>query len=296
MDLGFPDLTLYEIVEYTGAALEQCLAVPQYKEYTAFCKVENHRTTMPANLIYIQQISRNNCYEEEPTCPITIAEQAETTPESCVVEPALLDCQGNLLNGCDYAYFRPFFSWDLPYLSFFGTDVAKECYTPVRLKNHSFFNTLVCKEFDENLYSTCRDEYGVDDEDLIFSFAEGQVAISYFGPAIDKEGNIMIPDHETFIQACIAYIRYKKISKKYDFDPTNALFNAKKEVEQDWHWYCRQAINSGLFEGGRDGMKDIQDIGSWILPPSNKYNSFFGNLTHTQNRPLIMGAERTIGG
>ena len=140
-------------------------------------------------------------------------------------------------------------SWDLPYLSFFGTDVAKECYTPVRLKNHSFFNTLVCKEFDENLYSTCRDEYGVDDEDLMFSFAEGQVAISYFGPAIDKQGNIMIPDHETFIQACIAYIRYKKTSKKYDADPTNALLTAKKESEQE-DVYKRQLLRSSLYGRG----------------------------------------------
>lgn len=295
MDLGFPDLTLYEIVEYTGAALEQCLAIPEYKEYTAFCEVVEHRTTMPANLIYIQQIARNNCWEEEPTCPITIAQQVEATEESCIVEPALLDCQGNIINGCDFTHRRPFFAWDLAYLEFMDTLVAQDCYSPVRLKNHSFFNTLVCKEFDESLYSTCRDEYGVDGEDLILSFREGQIAISYFGPPIDKDGNIMIPDHETFIQAAISYIRYKKLGKKYDLDPTNAIGNALERAEQDWHWYCRQAINSGLFEGGKDGMQDIRDISSWILPPGNKYNSFFGNLTYTQNRPLILGAERTIG-
>lgn len=297
MDLGFPDLTPFEIIEYTGRALEQCQAVPSMKEYTAFCEVVNHRVTMPPGLIYIQQIARNNCFEAEPTCPIILADQAEEVPENCVMEPAVIDCNGNLLNGCDYSYYRPFFTGQLAFYSFYGTDVAKECYSPVRLANHSFFSSIVCKEHDGTLYDPdCRDEYGIDNNDIILSFPSGQIAISYFGPELDEKGNMLVPDHETFIKAFVAYIRYQKNLKRYDSQPNGPNANALDRAEADWHWYCRQAINTGLFEGGKDGMQDLRDINGWILPPGNRYDKFFGNLTYKQNRPNILGAEHTISG
>lgn len=296
MDLGYP-LTPFEILEYTGRALEQCQAIPSLKEYTAFCEVVGHRVTMPANLVYIQQIARNNCFEAAPTCPILLEEQVtDEIPESCVMEPAVIDCNGNLINGCDYSYYRPFWAGQMSYFSFYGTPTAKECYTPVRLKNHSFFSSLVCAEYDPELYEGCRDEYGIDGDDLILSFAEGQIAISYFGPERDKDGKMLIPDHETYIKAILAYIRYHKATKRYDESPSGPNYTAKKDAEEDWHWYCRQAINLGLFEGGKDGMQDLRDIGGWILPPGNRYDNFFGNLTYPQDRVNILGGEQSLGG
>lgn len=295
MDLG-TDITPFEIMEYTGRALEQCRAVADMRQYTAFCEVQNHRVTLPPGLIYIQQIARNNCFEAEPTCPITLAQQEEeVSEEDLVMEPAVIDCNGNLIGADAYAYYRPFFTMTVPYIYLAGSDIYKNCYTPVRPSSHTFFSSLVCKERDVELYcADCKDEYGLDGEDLIVSFPEGQVAISYFGPDIDEKGRVQVPDHETYIKAITSYIRYNRAIKKLDESPSNATMALKKDAESDWHWYCRQAINNGLFDGGPDGFKDIQDIDNWILPPSNRYNAFFGNLTNPQFRANVLGGDRTI--
>lgn len=295
MDLG-TEITPFEIIEWTGRALEQCQAIPDMRQYTAFCEVQNHRVSLPPNLIYIQQIARNNCFEASPTCPITLTQQEEeVTADNLVMEPAVIDCNGQLIGADAYAYYRPFFTMTVPYVYLSGAGMFKECYTPVRLSNHTFFNSLVCKESSTDLYCPdCRDEYGIDGEDLLLSFASGQVAISYFGPDIDDQGRIQIPDHETYIQAIVSYIRLRLAVRKMTENPSNATIALKNDAERDWQWYCRQAINNGMFHGGLDGFKDIQDIDNWILPPSNRYNSFFGNLTYPQDRVRVLGGETTI--
>lgn len=294
-DLGY-DLDTYEILEWAGRALEQCLVKPALKEYVAFAKVENHRTKLPTNLTYIIQLAKNNCYEETPTCPkdvITTIEEPTTQPT-----PALLDCHGHLINGCDYANYYSFVSWDLPFFSLVNGGHYKECYTPIRLKNHSFFMNVVCTPRDEKLYDGCRDEFTISDRDLILSFPEGQIAIAYKGYFQDEEGYPMFPDHESYVQAILSYIRYKVAYRMYDMemDRLNMGHVAQKlqKAEQDWHFYCRQAQNLGIMDGGgTELLKDIQTIGDYILPPKTRYESFFGNLTVPQDRISALGAWNT---
>lgn len=295
LDLGY-QLETYEILEWAGRALEQCQAVPSMKEYVALTKVENHRAKLPANLSHIIQLARNNCYEAKPTCPIdltTTIEEPKTQPT-----PALIDCHGHLINGCDYANYYSFVSWDLPFFALVKGGHYRDCYTPIRLKNHSFFMNVVCAPRDEKMYDSCRDEYTIDNRDVVLSFPDGQIAIAYRGQALDDEGYPMFPDHESYVQAILAYIRYKVAYRNYDMETDRLnmghLSQKMAKAEQDWHFYCRQAINLGLMEGGgKDLFKDLQDIGDYILPPKTRYESFFGNLTIPQDRIGIMGARET---
>jgi len=242
-------------------------------------------------------VARNNCYEGKQTCPVDLANTTIPEPTTQPI-PALIDCHGHLINGCDYANYYSFVSWDLPFFDLVHTTHYTDCYTPVRLKNHSFFMSVVCKEKDERLYSACRDEYTIDNRDLVLSFSDGQVVVAYRGPFMDEDGYPMIPDHESYVQAILSYIRYKIAYREYDMETDRGMMNVRSErlsrAEADWHFYCRQALNLGILGGGgADLLKDIQDIGNYILPPKTRYETFFGNLTIPQDRLNVLGAENT---
>ena len=295
-DLGYK-VEPYEILEWAGRALEQCQVRQAMKQYVALAKVENHTTKLPSTLTYIGQIARNNCYESSPACAADIM-QIEPEKVTTQDNPALLDCQGNLIDGCDYAYYRPFVSWEFAFTGAAPRRLFEQCWTPVRPANHSFFLNVICSTRDEGLYDGCIDEYGLNDRDLILSFEEGQVAIAYFGPHLDEEGFPTFPDHESYVQAILSDIRYKMCYREYDMEEDRLRMGhvrqKLKDAEQDWHWYCQQAKNLGMLNGGGDDlMKDIQSIGDYILPPKNRYENFFGPLTLQQNRPRVLGGEWT---
>ena len=272
-----------DAIEWIAEALEAVGATSQLKERVAFIKVENYECLLPNNLVYIVQIARNNVFDDHPEtacCSVVLEEQEEELPTYDFVP---IDCNGTPIADYELAYYRPFWDMERDYGVLIGSNWYRNYYTPVRLANSTFFQSLVCSIPNaESLYSPSQDEYTVEDPYLRFSFKEGFVAVAYLCNPLDADGYPLIPDNRAYTEALARYVRYKILDKKYleGEDVERKLVRA----EQDWHWYCKQAANWAMMPKGIDDYQDLQDMQNYILPRMYRYYGYFGRMATPENR------------
>lgn len=300
-DLGVSDINESDIIEWSAEALEAIGAVTAYEEAVAFIEVKNHQCELPSGLHSIIQIAKNNCFTPQDKSCVTPQKVLEELPErkinpcncenkhSCgcsgtVVDYTLLDCEGKPITGYNIAYYRPYFDLQQEYYNWNQTSFYRGCYQPVRLSNHTFFNSLVCKE-DSNLYSSSEHEYTIIRKEFLrFSFKEGSIALSYLRQVMDEEtGYPMIPDHYSYTTAITKYITLRIMER--DFYAGREGANQKlQKAEADWQWYCRQAGNHALMPKGIDQWQNIMEQRHYMLPNMRNYYSFFGKMSRPEGR------------
>lgn len=306
-DLKGIDLNESDIIEYIGEALD-FMKIPEIQEESvAFSEVKNHQTELPTGFHNIIQIARNNLWtssNKKVVCPSNVLpkkdKEIEENPlgdfQHCYPHPAnkdgypiILDSNGLPLFEDDLSY-KPFFSISFPYMRWTSSNAYLNSYTPVRLSNHSFFNSVVCKETEmESIYRNCDDEYtlvGGINKVLRFSFKEGSVAISYLKNMVDSEtGYPLIPDHISCISAITYYIKWK-ISENYDWNGRQGYSTISKENNMQWLKYVRQFISEMKMPSSNDENQNLAEQSRYMIPNTNSYYNFYGNLGKAEKRPF----------
>lgn len=309
-DLGIEEISETDVVEWSGEALEAIGAVTLYEEAVAFIEIENYQGTLPNGLHSIIQVARNNRWvkenKEDCLCPANIkldctTEEIQTVPSKCGCGPTVvgevhtsltgdkyfhngnewvfMDCNGKLIGDYEIAYYRPYFDLKYEYEGWRNSNIYRQAYTPVRLANNTFFNTLVCPEETTGLYNTCTDEYTIVGDKLRVSFQEGSVAVAYYRQAVDPEtGYPMIPDDYSVITAITMYITMKYMGRMW-YLGREGFGDKYQKAEQDWHWYCKQAGNRALLPYGIDEHENLKDMRHQLIPQQNRYYGFFGKMS-----------------
>lgn len=300
-DLGLEDINEGDIIEQIGEALEAIGTITLYEEAVAFVEVENYQASLPNGLHSIIQIARNNKWvkeNKESLCPANILldcshEEMENinspnTPCGCnnesinPKEGVPLDCDGKILGEYEVAYYRPYFDLQYEYHLWGNSHYYKEHYTPIRLANHTFFNTIVCPE-DQNMYHGVTDEYTISGDKIRTSFKEGSIAISYYRQKVDEEnGYPMIPDEYSVITAITSYITMKYMARLW-YMGREGYGDKYQKAEQDWQWYCKQAGNKALMPHGVDEFQNLTESRNQLIPARNRYYGFFGKLGRQDN-------------
>ena len=308
-DLGLEEISETDVIEWVAESLEAIGAVTLYEEAVAFLEVENHQADLPNGLHAIIQVARNNLWKKETKedclCPINIVldctndqinDNNNTNQCGCdtpVLEGVPLDCNGTPLTGYEMAYYRPYFDLQYEYYGWTNSTYYRNHYSPVRLANHSFFNTIVCQE-DENIYqhnpycndntySNNLDEYTIVGDKIRLSFKEGSIAISYYRQKIDLEtGYPMIPDEYSIITAITMYITMKYMGRLW-YMGREGYGDKFQKAEQDWQWYCKQAGNKQMMLYGVDQHENFKDSRFQLIPKNNRYYGFFGKLGRPEN-------------
>lgn len=290
-DLGLEEISETDLVEWSGEALEGIGAIGLYEEAVAFIEVCGHKADLPKCLHSIQQIARDNQWEEgNGVCPANaildcstedISEEEEVV-EDCPV-PVPLDCNGSPLTDYDLAYYRPYFDLQYEYHGWCNSKLYHTRYTPIRLSNHTFFNSVVEAE-DPEIYSSSSDEYTLNGGVLTTSFEKGAIAISYQRQKMDPDtGYPMIPDDYSIITAITMYITMKYMGRMW-YSGREGYVEKFKKAEQDWQWYCRQAGNKIMKPYGVDQHQNILEGRSRLIPNRREYYGFFGNLGKEENK------------
>ena len=282
-----------DLVEWTGEALEAIGATRLYQENVAFIEVNNYTCELPDFLFSINQIARDNHWNESDSnsgiCPaevITSKYENDTehdeSPDADF--PIFLDC--NLMPISDYelGYYRPFFDlmWDYPQ---WRKSPLYKRFSPVRKSTNSFFNFMsggsdnVCAEdFGDN----CTDEYRIlDGRTVRFNFEKGMVAISYLKYRVDdKTGYPMIPYHEVYTTAITTYC-IMKYSKREFYAGREGSQSRMDKSEVDWQWYCKRASTHAKMPSV-DDLENLMNQRNRLIDTTNHYNSFFGKLNKEQ--------------
>lgn len=291
-DLGMEDLSESDVINWAGEGLEGIGAITAYEESVAFVEIKNHQGKLPSNLHAIIQIARNHCWSEEITenlmCPATVVKELNegiktNTPPNI---PVRIDCEGMPMDAYEIAYYRPYFDLKYEYNGWSNSNYYQSCYQPIRLANHSFFNSVVCAEDNsKGLYDNSEEEYSIVGGDTIrTSFETGMVAIAYVRQMLDPEtGYPMIPDDYSYMTAITKYITMK-IMERHFYNNREGYTSRLQKAESDWHWYCKQASNSSLMPQGVDQLQNMLEQRQYLLPNMRRYYGFFGNMSRAENR------------
>lgn len=266
-DLGISEISEIDIVEWCGEALELIGAVKIYEEAVDILDIKNHQTDLPRWLHSIIQVAKNNDYKKR---------KAEYLEDNLLEQPneeqkKLCDCEEGLLksniNICSINN-----NW-------LSQQFKLKKFTPIRLANHTFFNSLVCYE-DSELYNSfcCNDEYTIVDNKIRTSFKEGQIAISYYKQKVDKKtGFPLIPDNTNIITALSWYVAWKYFSRLW-FKNREGYTDKMQYAESQWQWYCKQSTTNLNMLYGVDEHQNFLEERFRLIPNRTKYYSFFGNL------------------
>lgn len=285
------DINESDAIEWIGEALGFMKTANASEEAVAFIEVKNYQADIPNGLHYITQIAKHNSWTkpaDNECCTTEILTSLNVSPPVIPCTVPLTDCQGNLTcNDFEVAYYRPFFDLQYEFLQWASCNARKNNFTPVRLANHSFFNTLVCKEEGmENLYSSCQDEYTIVQDQLRFSFKEGFIALAHIRQMIDKDtGYPMIPDDE-YARAAITYYLGWKVKEQEGWNHREGAMQLAQIAKQSWESYIKKFKNKGKMPSGIDQYQNLMEQSKYLIPRQNRYYGFFGKLGSAEERPF----------
>ncbi len=290
-DLGLEEISETDIIEWSAEALEFIGAVALYEEAVSFIEVENYQADLPNGLHSVIQVAKNNkwCKEDKSTYPAnvildcTTEQMLDSTSPHCgcneepVECPIITDCQGKIIGDYEIAYYRPYFDLQYEFYGWSHSNYYKQEYTPVRLANHTFFNSIVCEE-DPVLYKNCTDEYTIVENKIRTSFKDGYIAVSYYRQKVDPEtGYPMIPDEISVITAITMYVTMKYMARLW-YMGREGYADKYQKAEQDWQWYCKQAGNKQMMLYGVDQHQNFTESKFQLIPKLNRYYGYFGKL------------------
>lgn len=273
-DIGMEEVSETDVIEWSGEALEFMSVVSIYEEAIAQVEINNHQGDLPYCLQIIRQVARDNYYEKKDACKEEIKEDKKIEPQPNV---GCTECGERIIKEVQpdsYFNANPFM--------FLTTDYYKEHYTPVRLSNHTFFNSLVCVE-DLDIYKTCIDEYTIVEDKIRTSFEEGLVLISYYRQKIDPDtGYPMIPDTISLISAITYYITWKYFQRLW-YMGREGMSDKMQQAEERWLKYCKQATSEFKMLSGIDEHQNFMESRfNNLIPNRRQYYGYFGNLGRLQ--------------
>lgn len=298
-DLRGTNVNESDMVEWIGEALE-FLKVSQIQEQSiAFIEVENHHAEIPNGFQMVLQIARNNEWvkENKDKCsPENIINEITQNNEDCLDcgdcndNMLVTDCNGYVIEDGEIVNYIPYFDLKFDYQHWLKNRLYKSKYTPVRLSNHTLYNSIVCKQKVDECIG-CIDEYtivGTTEKRIRTSFQEGSIAMAYLKNAIDeKTGYPLIPDEISYITAITYYIKWK-ISEWYQWNGRQGSESMAQDNERKWLKYCRQAKNNAKMPKSIDDFQDLLEQTHYLIPNHKKYYGFFGNLGKSQQLKFNM--------
>jgi|TARA_R110000822_G_scaffold16329_7_gene55715 hypothetical protein len=279
------ELNENDMIEWAGEALEHIGAYPQLEEKVANLTVSDHRVLVPSGLKDIVQIAYK--YTEgtsTSTAMLTTADNCITCDDPCG-ETACRSCAtvcedaGTLIANAQLflEYYKP--------NTFRATGYYYDNYRPLRKASGPFTAPYTSDCTDcTGISPTCEDEYRLDWPYIKTSFKQGHVCIAYVGQPLDERGFPMIPDEVSYIEAIKRYITYKV--KYSEFLQGHLPGNIYMKLEDDWHWYCKQARNKMTMPKSVDDLQNLKDQHIRLLPKPNRYHRFFGHLHSAENLNL----------
>lgn len=283
------DLNESDIIEWIGEASEFMKVYGSQEEAVAFLEVKDHHAIIPNGFQMVLQIAKHNTWEPQADkcAPKKVVEElcAIDQPgcDSCgnPVDTIITDCSGNIIGAYDRDHYMPYYDVRYGFYPWVNSVNYKRDFTPVRLADHTLFNTLVCKEKNQRVYTGNENSYtivGITEKKLRFSFREGYVAMAYLRAAIDDEtGYPLIPDNISYIMACVNYVKWQ-IAEWYSWNGRQGFAGESTKAKEQWLHYAKQAKNYITMPKSLDDYQDLLDQSHYMIPQHKKYYQFFGKI------------------
>ena len=267
------------LIEWIGEAIELIGVNESWcQKTTDLINLSNFQCRIPIHCRNIIQIVKNNSY----STPELSDNNASINVISVTTDdPVPIDELGRPLTGYDVAWYRPYFDLVYEYQFWYKSPGVRDQskFGIVQKSGESFFDSQVYKETADYQgsvyqYNLNNPEYAIIEaaKMLRFSFEKGQIFISYLKQITDVNGFPMIPDEQSYAEALVSYIMYRRTKKDY-FKHGQGSENRLVTAKDDWLAYCSQAKNYSFMPKSVDDMEKLKRNNG--LVHRNRYKQFF---------------------
>jgi len=262
-----------DAIEWIGEALEHIGAASQLCQKQCILDITDHKTLMPSDLYYINQVAVNGSVSpatsqelnklitrvKELNAEIAAAYAAGQEYSSTTV---ILHEINNRIKILENVYFN---------------DNATTM-QPLQYGASTFHKSMHC-DGCVNESTRYEDTYIVDCDYIKTSFQSGQICLSYMAFPTDEECYPLVPADISYQEAMFWYI-YKKILLGNPTFKNNQI--GYEMAEGQWKYYCTQARNAANFP---DIDKYESFMNQWVrlIPDINRHDSAFENLNTREN-------------
>jgi hypothetical protein len=279
-----------DAVEWIGEALEHIGASAQLVTQNCILDIKDHKTSLPADLYYINQVSinENERYRGVSTnidkIRVLLGEYLETTGQQ---KQDIANTLQTLVDGTVTSNLTDTGIQQARELTKTGNSIINEVNTRLAVLENGYMedaNTMLAyctTNFPEALHcedcvnrkAKCKECYFVEDGYLKTSFSSGKVCLSYKAFPTDAECYPLVPDDISYKEAMFWYI-FKKLLLG-GMQPANGF--DYMTANQQWQYYCTQARNSAAYPD-IDRMESFMNQWVRLIPNINRHDNAFENL------------------
>lgn len=256
-----------DAVEWIGEALEHIGATPQLCQKQCVLDINDHKTLMPSDLYYINQVAVNNSVTTGSSSEID-----SLTTKVAELKAQIVDAQAS---GLEYssttAVLHEINSRIVVVENVYFKDSNQ--LQPLQYGASTFHKSMHCDGcVNEN--SQYEETYIVDCDYIKTSFKTGKVCLSYMAFPIDEECYPLIPQDISYQEAMFWYIYKKLLLSSPQFKNNGIDYNF---ADEKWKYYCTQARNAANFPD-IDRMESFMNQWVRLIPDMNRHDSAFENL------------------
>jgi hypothetical protein len=259
-----------DAVEWIGEALEHIGAAPQLCQKQCVLEIKDHKTLMPSDLYYINQVAINNSVS-----PVSSNELDKLIDKVKELKDEIAEAQAAGLEYSDTASILHEINSRIVVLEnvYFKNENLLQ---PLQYGASTFHRSMHCNDcVNEN--TRYEDTYIVDCDYIKTSFESGKICISYMAFPTDEECYPLVPDDISYMEAMFWYI-YKKLLISFVAPPETKRNGINYTfADQKWKYYCTQARNAANFP---DIDKYESFMNQWVrmIPSINRHDTTFEDL------------------
>jgi len=261
-----------DAVEWIGEALEHIGAAPQLCQKQCVLDITNHKTLMPSDLYYINQVAINNSVS-----PVNSNELEGLVSKVKELKAAIVDAQANSLEYSDTASVLHDINNRIVVLEnvYFKNESKLQ---PLQYGASTFHKSMHCEGcVNENI--TYEDTYIIDCDYIKTSFVSGKICLSYMAFPTDEECYPLIPADISYQEAMFWYIYKKLLLSSPQFKKNGIDYNF---ADQKWKYYCTQARNAANYPD-IDRYESFMNQWVKLVPSINAHDTAFEHLNTREN-------------
>ena len=294
-----------DAIEWIGEALEHIGASAQLESKTCVLDVKDHKSALPADLYYIEQVGvsdleqiqqletliqklreeirkHSEVYKEIGNQVALTLEQIGDGTISSNITSTQINGLDKIRKATDYQINQMAAEAQVIYNA--STDFNGQKIEILSQCTSSFNAADDCPDCNFNT-STC---YFAENDHLKTSFETGKVCVAYKAFPTDVDCYPMVPDSVSYKEAMFWYI-FKKMLLRGMQSPNGFDYMT---ANQQWQYYCTQARNEAVFP---DITKLDSFMNQWVrlVPNINRVSNGFENLGSREE--LHRGRYNTYG-
>ena len=256
-----------DAIEWIGEALEHIGASAQLCQKQCVLDVVDHKTLMPSDLYYINQVAINNSVS-----PVNSTELDSLTKRVKELKDQIKSAQDDDIAYADTAAILHEINSRIVVIE----NIYFKNSNHLQLLQYgasTFHRSMHCAGcVNEN--ASYEDTYIVDCDYIKTSFASGKICLSYTAFPTDDDCYPMVPDDISFSEAMFWYIYKKILLSKPDFKNNGINYSV---ADEKWRYYCSQARNAANFP---DIDKYESFMNQWVrlIPDINRHDKAFEHL------------------